>query len=87
MNDLETHTLTSMCWKKCIAKSPSSSASSGSTTSSFFGLGGSKSSISPELDSTERQCLANCVERFLDANFATLQHLRTLQKQMGGGGH
>jgi import inner membrane translocase subunit TIM8 len=82
MNDLETHTLTSMCWKKCIAKSPSSS-----TTSSFFGLGGSKSSISPELDSTERQCLANCVERFLDANFATLQHLRTLQKQMGGGGH
>ncbi|KAL1844042.1 hypothetical protein VTJ49DRAFT_5793 [Mycothermus thermophilus] len=84
----QTHALTSLCWKKCIApsaphaSSSSSSSTSSSTTSGIRGFfGGSRSTVSNDLDSTEKQCLANCVDRFMDANYATMQHLKTLQNQ------
>ncbi|GAB1320582.1 Mitochondrial import inner membrane translocase subunit tim8 [Madurella fahalii] len=32
------------------------------------------------LDKGEQTCLANCVERFMDANFATMKHLASLRQ-------
>ncbi|KAL2271703.1 hypothetical protein VTJ83DRAFT_1074 [Remersonia thermophila] len=85
----QTHALTSLCWKKCIApyspsgsSSSSSSSTSSSTSSGIRGFfGGSRSAVGNDLDSTEKQCLANCVDRFMDANYATMKHLKTLQNQ------
>jgi import inner membrane translocase subunit TIM8 len=55
----ETHELTSICWKKCIAPRSSGGA----------------------LDKTEQSCLANCVDRFMDANLATMKHLASMRQQ------
>ncbi|CAP68920.1 uncharacterized protein PODANS_7_8810 [Podospora anserina S mat+] len=51
----QSHALTSLCWKKCMA------------SSSTFKSGA--------LDGTEKACLANCVERFMDVNMATVRQL------------
>ncbi|CEJ87616.1 Putative Zn-finger protein [[Torrubiella] hemipterigena] len=32
-----------------------------------------------KLDSSEETCLANCVERFLDTNFLTMQYLQKMR--------
>ncbi|KAH8837266.1 hypothetical protein MCOR27_006900 [Pyricularia oryzae] len=32
------------------------------------------------LEKSEEQCLASCVDRFLDVNLATMQHLSTLRR-------
>ncbi|KAK4106611.1 hypothetical protein N658DRAFT_414665 [Parathielavia hyrcaniae] len=57
----QTHELTSICWKKCVA--------SGGTLRSGA------------LDKSEQTCLANCVDRFMDANLATLKRLATMRDQ------
>ncbi|KAK3357471.1 Tim10/DDP family zinc finger-domain-containing protein [Lasiosphaeria hispida] len=53
----QTHSMTEICWTKCI---PASSKGN-------------------KLDSSEQSCLANCVDRFLDLNLATLKHLSSLR--------
>lgn len=60
----ETHELTAICWKKCVA---------GNTSSSALRSGA--------LDKGEQGCLANCVDRFMDANLATMRHLASMRQQ------
>jgi len=36
---------------------------------------------SNRLDSTEEMCAQNCVDRWMDANFAVMKHLETLRGQ------
>ncbi len=71
----ETHELTAICWKKCIT----STTTSGSTTSGFFRS--SSSGNNNALDKNEQTCLAQCVDRFMDANLATMKHLASLRQQ------
>ncbi|KAL2134226.1 hypothetical protein VTI74DRAFT_731 [Chaetomium olivicolor] len=33
------------------------------------------------LDKGEQSCLANCVDRFMDANLATMRHLASMRQQ------
>lgn len=33
------------------------------------------------LDKGEQSCLANCVDRFMDVNIATLKHLASMRQQ------
>ncbi|KAH6627877.1 Tim10/DDP family zinc finger-domain-containing protein [Chaetomium tenue] len=33
------------------------------------------------LDKSEQGCLANCVDRFMDANLATMKHLASMRQQ------
>ncbi|KAL2156076.1 hypothetical protein VTH82DRAFT_821 [Thermothelomyces myriococcoides] len=33
------------------------------------------------LDKSEKTCLANCVDRFMDANLATMRHLASMRQQ------
>jgi import inner membrane translocase subunit TIM8 len=33
------------------------------------------------LDKGEQSCLANCVDRFMDANLATMKHLASMRQQ------
>ncbi|KAK4244407.1 Tim10/DDP family zinc finger-domain-containing protein [Corynascus novoguineensis] len=33
------------------------------------------------LDKGEQNCLANCVDRFMDANLATMKHLASMRQQ------
>ena len=33
------------------------------------------------LDKSEQSCLANCVDRFMDANLATMKHLASMRQQ------
>ncbi|KAG7290504.1 hypothetical protein NEMBOFW57_000506 [Staphylotrichum longicolle] len=63
-----------ICWKKCI----SASSTAAPTGSSLFRGGGSGSG---KLDGTEQTCLANCVDRFMDANLATMKHLANMRQQ------
>lgn len=34
-----------------------------------------------KLDKGEESCTANCVDRFMDANFTVIKHLETLRNQ------
>lgn len=36
---------------------------------------------SDSLSSSEQSCMANCVERFMDVNLATLKHLSSIRQQ------
>jgi Tim10/DDP family zinc finger. len=36
---------------------------------------------SGQLDKNEQICLSNCVDRFMDANLATIKHLRNMRQQ------
>ncbi|EGS20531.1 uncharacterized protein CTHT_0023640 [Thermochaetoides thermophila DSM 1495] len=36
---------------------------------------------SGQLDKNEQTCLSNCVDRFMDANLATIKHLRNMRQQ------
>ncbi|EKD14830.1 Tim10/DDP family zinc finger [Drepanopeziza brunnea f. sp. 'multigermtubi' MB_m1] len=47
------HTLTDLCWKKCVTGTIKSGA----------------------LDKNEESCAKNCVDRYLDANFAIIKRL------------
>ena len=77
MNSTETHELTAICWKKCIT---STSASSGGGGSGGF-FRSSSNTGNNALDKTEQTCLAQCVDRFMDANLATMKHLASLRQQ------
>ncbi|RDW89533.1 putative mitochondrial import inner membrane translocase subunit TIM8 [Coleophoma cylindrospora] len=53
------HSLTDVCWKKCVTGSIRSG----------------------KLDKSEETCAANCVDRFLDANFTVIKHLEAMRNQ------
>jgi hypothetical protein len=66
----ETHELTAICWKKCVTNT--------TTGGSVFGRSSGGGSA---LDKAEQTCLANCVDRFMDANLATMKHLASMRQQ------
>ncbi|CAG8977981.1 hypothetical protein HYALB_00001863 [Hymenoscyphus albidus] len=51
------HSLTDVCWKKCVTGTIRSN----------------------KLDSSEASCAANCVDRFMDANFTVIKHLERMR--------
>jgi import inner membrane translocase subunit TIM8 len=51
------HTLTDMCWDKCIGQ------------------------IGSKLNGTEKSCLSNCVERFLDTSIFIVNRLKDSQQK------
>jgi len=51
------HTLTDLCWKKCVPGKISSG----------------------KMDSREETCVQNCVDRYMDSQYAVLQHLEQLR--------
>ncbi|KAL6304273.1 Tim10/DDP family zinc finger protein, partial [Sparassis latifolia] len=53
------HTLTSMCWDKCITSTPSTRFARG-----------------------EENCLANCVERFLDTSLFMVKKIEEQRSRM-----
>ncbi|KAK3902043.1 hypothetical protein C8A05DRAFT_34269 [Staphylotrichum tortipilum] len=74
----QTHELTAICWKKCI--SSTSTSASGGGSGGFF-RSSSSAAGNNALDKNEQTCLAQCVDRFMDANLATMKHLASLRQQ------
>jgi import inner membrane translocase subunit TIM8 len=59
MNYTAIHSLTDICWKKCVTGTIRSG----------------------KLDKNEESCTANCVDRFMDANFTVIKHLEAMRNQ------
>ena len=76
------HTLTSLCWDKCVFP-PLLLAPSGSQSFPRFPLSRCVGSISSSFSSKEQTCLENCVGRFFDASDYLIRRVEQQRAEAG----